>query len=94
MGKLENAKFFLRIKLEENSSPLGLIYEKTLDLIPGTHIFLDVGSVGAMHWAIPLVEPGQLDWFRKDLHWHVESDNPRCLVEWQFAITGVGVSND
>jgi hypothetical protein len=94
MGKLDNAKYFLRIKLDGNSSPIGHIYEKTIDLFPGTHIFLDVGSVGSMPWAIPLVEPGPVDWIREDLIWHVESDDPRCLVEWQYLITGAGVSND
>lgn len=98
MGKLENAKYFLRIKLEGSSNPLTLIYVNTIDLYPGTHIFLDVGSVGSIPWTIPFIEPGPLDWFRQDLIWHIESDDPRCLVEWQYSLTnigtGLGVSND
>lgn len=92
MGKLANAKFFLRIKLEENTSPLFLIYKQTIDLLPGTHVFLDVGSVDAP-WGIPLLEREHLD-LPSALHWHIESDNPRCLVQWQELITGAGVSNE
>jgi hypothetical protein len=93
MGKLDNAKYFLRIKLEESYDPLFVVYTNTLDLLPGTFVFLDVGSVDAP-WGIPLLEREPLDWLRSDLYWHIESDNPRCLVQWQELLTGVVVFDD